>query len=112
MKRCFALSILLVCLVALSMPAYDGFCKIVSVEPESGKEGDTAVEKGENLDKTKVGELLLTDGIKDFKATITVQSDGEITFIIPKAAAGRYRLMLLTANKASMIEQPVVITIE
>jgi hypothetical protein len=111
MKRCFAL--LLFCgLFALSLASYDGFSKLVSVDPESGKEGEVATAKGENLDKSKIAEILLTDGSKDFKAIITAQAEGEITFKIPKAAAGRYRLMLLTANKASMIEQPVVLTIE
>jgi hypothetical protein len=111
MKRCFALLCLLF-LIAMSLASFEGFSKLVSVDPESGKEGDVATAKGENLDKSKISELLLTDGSKDFKAVITAQTEGEISFKIPKAAAGRYRLMLLTANKASMIEQPVVITVE
>ena len=111
MKRSFALLCLL-CLAAWSLASYDGFSKLVSVEPESGKEGDVASAKGENLDKTKICDIYLTDGSKDLKAVITEQNEGEIKFKIPKAAAGRYRLMLLTANKSSMIEQPVVLTVE
>ena len=111
MKRCFV-TLLLICMAAWSACAFDAFSKLASVEPDSGKVGDEAVAKGENLDKGKIGEIYLTDGTKDFKAAIVSQADGEIKFKIPKAAAGRYRLMLLTANKASMIEQPVVYTIE
>jgi hypothetical protein len=113
MKRRVIRSVVLsISLVCVGLLAYEGFSKIASVEPETGKEGDAVVAKGENLDKSKVGELLLTDGNKDFKTAITEQTDGEIKFKIPKAAAGRYHLMILTANKASMIEQPVVLTIE
>ncbi len=111
MKRRFA-SIALLGLVALSLLAFDSFSRLVTVEPESGKEGDVVSAKGENLEKAKIGEIYLTDGTKDFKAAITGQAADEIKFKVPKVAAGRYHLMLLTANKASMIEQPVVFTVE
>ena len=111
MKRSISAFLLFTCFV-LNLSAFDGFSKLVSVEPDTGKAGDAAVAKGENLEKAKIGELYLTDGSKDIKAVITEQSEGEIKFKIPNTPAGRYRLMLLTANKASMIEQPVVLTVE
>ncbi|MDQ6760942.1 MAG: hypothetical protein M3Z32_13905 [Acidobacteriota bacterium] len=92
--------------------AFDGFSRVASVEPDTGKVGTSASAKGENLDKSKIGELYLTDGKNDIKAKITEQSDSEIKFTVPKLEAGRYRLMLLTAKKDSMIEQPVVFTVE
>ena len=73
---------------------------------------NAASAKGENLEKAKIGELYLTDGNKDFKAVITEQSETEIKFKVPQVAAGRYRLMIVTANRSSMLEQPVVITVE
>lgn len=82
-----------------------------SVDPDTGKEGDTVSAKGQSLGKKAVGELYLTDGKHDTKTVIVDQSDDEIKFKVPKLAAGRYRLMVLTANKASFIEQPVVFTI-
>ena len=111
MKRCMV-AFSLLCLVALALSGFQGFAKLASMEPETGKVGDVVTAKGENLDKTKVGEIYLTDGAKDYKGTITEQSDTEIKFKVPKVEAGRYRLMLLTANKASMIEQPVMFTVE
>ncbi len=111
MKRRVA-CITLLCLIAVSLLAFDTFSRLVTVEPESGKEGDIASAKGENLEKAKICEIYLTAGTKDVKAAITEQAEGEIKFKIPKMAAGRYHLMLLTANKASMIEQPVVFTVE
>jgi hypothetical protein len=40
------------------------------------------------------------------------QSDSEIKFKVPQIKPGRYHLAILTANKASIIEQPVVLTVE
>lgn len=111
MKRYLVL-LLLACGFAVGLSAFDGFSKLSTVEPESGKEGDVASAKGENLDKSKIAEIYLTDGKNDIKLVITEQSDTEIKFKVPKAGAGRYRLMLLTAKKDSMIEQPVVFTVE
>lgn len=111
MKQCIT-AFLLFSFYIISLSAFEGFSKLVSVEPDTGKAGDAAIAKGENLEKAKIGEIYLTDGTKDIKAVITEQSEGEIKFKIPNTPAGRYRLMLLTANKASMIEQPVVITVE
>lgn len=111
MKR-LLLSVLSLCLLACTVSAFDGFSKLNSVEPETGKSGDVIAAKGENLEKAKIGELYFTDGKNDIKAVITEQNGTEIKFKVPKAEAGRYRLMLLTANKASMIEQPVVFTVE
>jgi hypothetical protein len=92
--------------------AFQNFSRVASVEPDTGKVGDEASAKGENLAKSKIGELYLTDGKNDVKAAIIEQSDTEIKFKIPKIEPGRYRLMLVTAKKDSMIEQPVVITVE
>ncbi|MGI8745343.1 MAG: IPT/TIG domain-containing protein [Bryobacteraceae bacterium] len=111
MKR-YLVSLLLMTVVTAATWAFQGFARVSSVEPDTGKVGDAVSAKGESLDKSKVGELYLTDGKNDTKATITEQTATEIKFKVPKMAAGRYRLMLLTAKKDSMIEQPVIFTIE
>ncbi len=111
MKHYLVLLLFFTMIVATAL-AFDGFSKLVSVEPDTGKVGDSVSAKGENLDKSKIGELYLTDGKNDVKAKITEQSESEIKFTVPKIEAGRYRLMLLTAKKDSMIEQPVVFTVE
>jgi len=92
--------------------AFDGFARMATVEPDSGKVGDVVSAKGEYLDKAYIAELYLTDGKNDFKAVMTEQTGAEIKFKVPKAQAGRYHLMILTAKKDSMVEQPVVFTIE
>jgi hypothetical protein len=109
--KCVPILVALACVVAAL--AYEGFPRIQSVDPETGKIGDTASAKGENLGKAYVGDLFLTDGTNDTKLDMVSQADGEIKFKIPqKAKPGRYHLMILTPNKASYIEQPVVYTVE
>jgi len=82
-----------------------------TVDPDTGKEGDTVSAKGQNLGKKQVCEMYLTDGKHDIKATILDQAEEEIKFKVPKADAGRYHLMILDANRSHFIEQPVVFTI-
>jgi hypothetical protein len=44
---------------------------------------------------------------------ITEQTETEVKFKVPEnIKAGRYHLMVLTADKKSFIEQPVVFTVE
>lgn len=106
MKR--YISILLIacfCLVAL-LAADTKSPRVTAVEPDTGKVGDAAVAKGENLDKDVVADLYLTDGKNDVKVVITERAADAIKFKVPQIKAGRYRLM--TGSKTSMIEQPVV----
>jgi len=101
----------LVC-AATSLYALQALPRCTSVEPDTAKVGDTVSVKGENLDKKSSGQLFLTNGNKDTKVVITEQSDSEIKFKVPQIKPGRYHLSILTANGASIIEQPVVLTIE
>ena len=110
MKRCGLLA-LMFALTCAKLAAQD-FPKLETVEPDSGKMGDLAEAKGSHLDKSKVAEFYITDGKNDIRVVITEQSDTSIKFKVPKAAAARYHLMILTANRASMIEQPVIFTVQ
>ena len=106
MKR-YLSALLAVCVCAGMLLAADTKpARVTSVEPDSGKVGDVAMAKGENLDKDVVADLYLTDGKNDVKAEITERAPDSIKFKVPKIKPGRYRLM--TASKTSMIEQPVV----
>jgi len=98
--------------VAVALFAFQSMPHCTAVEPDSGKKGDTITAKGENLGKAGIAELYLTDGQKDTKVDISDQSDTELKFAIPEIKAGRYHLLVLTANKASLIEQPVIVTVE
>ncbi len=101
----------LVCM-AVALYALQALPRCTSLEPDTGKSGDVISVKGENLDKKSTADLFLTDGSKDTKVAIAEQSETEIKFKVPQVKPGRYHLAILTANKASIIEQPVVLTVE
>jgi hypothetical protein len=106
---------LLVIALALSpaLVSFAGFPRVTTVEPDTGKVGDIISAKGENLDKSSIGEVYLTDGSHDLKMQITEQTETEVKFKVPEnVKAGRYHLMVLTTDKKSLIEQPVVFTVE
>ena len=105
----FVLALLLSGVLGIALAGDSKTPRLMSVEPDNGKVGDTATAKGENLDKDVVADLYLTDGKNDVKATITARAADSITFTVPKLQPGRYRLM--TASKTTMIEQPVMFEI-
>jgi hypothetical protein len=87
--------------------------RMTTVEPASGKVGDTVAVMGENLAQAVVAKVFLTDGKNDTPVTVTEQTDTTIKFTIPKVPAGRLTIMVLTTGKdAKYIEQPVKLTIE
>jgi hypothetical protein len=89
--------------------AQDTVPRFTTVEPMEGKAGDMITANGENVGKTTVAELYLTDGKNDVKVTMSEQTDTVVKFAIPKTVKpGRYRLMVLTRGKEpKLIEQPV-----
>ena len=110
------LSLFVSLLLAASFAAYAQ--SATSVDPDTGKRGDIITITGENLSKTLVAKVYLTDGGDgkgDIEVQITEQTDTTIKFKIPvKAAPGqRLALMILTATKpAQLIEQPVKVSID
>jgi len=88
--------------------------RMISVEPTSGKVGDILTVTGENLEKTHVAEVFLTDGKNDLKVPVTEQGATTLKFRIPpNVKPGRFALMILTAGKdPKYIEQPVKVTVE
>jgi hypothetical protein len=113
MKLSFVSTLLLA--AGLTAWAQEGLPRMLSVDPPSGKKGDTIVVSGENLDKAKVDKVFLTDGKNDTPVEVTEQTDTSIKFKIPDKAAtgGRLAVMILTSGKdAKYIEQPVKVMIE
>jgi hypothetical protein len=88
--------------------------RMTTVEPGNGKIGDLLTAAGENLDKTLVEQVFLTDGKNDLKVEMTEQAPTSIKFKIPGTAKpGRWALMILTKGKEpKLIEQPVKVTVE
>jgi hypothetical protein len=100
-------------LLGVAAWAQEAMPRMSTIEPASGKKGDVIAVTGENLEKTSVAKVYLTDGKNDLECVVTGQSATEIKIKIPEKATGRMALMILTGGKEPrLIEQPVKITIE
>ena len=97
---------------AALLSAFQGFPKCTAVDMDTVKTGDTVNVTCENVSKSTVADVYLTDGKDDTKVAVMERSADKIKFTVPRIKPGRYHLALLTANKASMIEQPVALTVE
>jgi hypothetical protein len=106
-------SLILALLLASFAFAQQTMPRMSTVDPGNGKTGDVLTISGENLAKSTVAKLYLTDGKNDVECKMVEQSDSAIKFTIPKISTGRFSLMLLTTGKEpKLIEQPVRVTIE
>ena len=100
-------------LAAISLTVYAASPRLASVTPEAGKAAGEFTATGENLSKAEVAELYLTDGKNDIKLVVIEQANESIKFKVPESVkAGRYALMILTADRKQFLEQPVKVTIE
>lgn len=111
MKRISAVFLLFLLSVTLSGQSKSP--RMATVTPDAGKAAAEFAAAGENLGKEVVKEVYLTNGKDDIKMVIVTQKDDAIQFKVPAdVKAGRYSLMLLTADGKQFIEQPVKLTIE
>ena len=112
------LMILMALLTAFGLPAFlsadSPMPSMRLVEPTVAAAGDTVKVTGENLDRTNVAALYLTDGKNDIKVTIIEETANTILFKVPaKVETGRLALMVLTTGQnPKLIEEPVKVTIE
>jgi len=114
MKVSFILPVILVVMFVQPMMPQAAMPRMTVVEPGNGKVGDVLTVAGENLEKSNVAEVFLTDGKLDLKVAVSEQAATSIKFKIPpKATAGRWALMILTTGKEpKLIEQPVKVTVD
>ena len=110
MRTCFVVALLFA--LAAAMAGFQGMPRCSAVDPDTAKSGDAVSITCENADKVNVADLYLTDGKTDTRAAIMEKTSDKIKFQVPKIKPGRYHLAFLTANKASIIEMPVVLTVE
>jgi len=110
MHKCFVVGLLLASAAALA--GFQGTPRCSAIDPDTAKAGDTVNVTCDGADKSAGVDLYLTDGKVDTKVAVMEKSGDKITFQVPRMKAGRYHLAFLTANKASIIEQPVVLTVE
>ncbi len=87
--------------------------KVTAAAPNTGKIGDVITVTGENLGKESVSKVYLIDDKTDLLVEITEQNATTIKFKIPARAAGRMRLMVLTAEaEPKQMVLPTRVTVE
>lgn len=99
-------------LLIAPLSAFQGLPRCTAVDPETAKVGDMVNVTCDNLDKGTFAGLYLTDGQNDTKIAVKDQTAVKITFQVPSIKPGRYHLAFLLANKANMVEEPVVLTVQ
>jgi hypothetical protein len=110
MHKCFVVGVILASAAAVA--GFQGTPRCSAVDPDTAKSGDTVNATCDGAGATAGAELYLTDGKEDTKVAVMEKSADKIKFQVPRIKAGRYHLAFMTANKASIIEQPVVLTVE
>ena len=71
---------------------------------------DTITVTGENLGKSAVSALFLSDDKNDYKAAIVEQSDAKIVAKVPQVKPGGYNVSVQTGNQ--IIIEPVRFTVQ
>jgi len=84
--------------------------QVTGVDPESGKVNDTLTVSGNNLGKTSVSSVYLSDDKNDYKATIVEQSDDKITVKVPQVKPGGYNISVQVGDK--LFIKPVKFKVE
>ncbi len=84
--------------------------RLTAVEPGSGKPGDTATATGENLAKSRVVAVYLSDAKSDYKVRVLEQTPEKIVFRVPSVKAASYNLSLQV--RSNIYIQPVLFKVE
>jgi hypothetical protein len=78
---------------------------VASVDPTSGKVGDSVTATGEGLGKGNVSGFFLSDDKNDYKATVVEQQAEKIVFKVPQVKAGSYNVSIQLGG--NLLIQPV-----
>ena len=84
--------------------------RVTGVEPASGKTNDNVTVTGENLGKSSVSAVFLSDDTNDYKATVVEQADEKIVMKVPQVKAGDYKVSVQAGNNIYI--QPVRFTVQ
>lgn len=83
---------------------------VKAVDPTSGKVNDSISVEGENLGKSVVSAVYLSDDKSDYKAVIVEQGSNKIVLKIPQVKPGDYNVSLQAG--AAIYIQPVRLTVQ
>lgn len=104
------LGILLGMALAASFSFAQGGPKVTGVDPATGKVNDSVTIMGENLGKTSVVAVFLSDDKNDFKATLVDQAPEKIVIKIPQVKPGGYNVSIQVGTE--ILIEPVRFTVQ
>ena len=84
--------------------------RVTGVDPASGKVNDIITVAGENLEKSKVSAVFLSDDKDDHKAAVVSQAADKIVIKVPDVKPGSYNVSIQAGN--SIFIQPIRFTVE
>src|SRR5882762_1079645 len=73
--------------------------QVTGVEPPSGKVNDSVTVSGENLGKSNVSAVFLSDDKNDYKATVVEQNEQKIVMKVPQVKSGSYNVSIQVGDK-------------
>jgi len=83
--------------------------RVTGVDPGTAKIGASLTVKGENLGKSNVSAIFVSNSVDDFPAVLVEQADSKIVIKIPKVKAGDYNISIQV--KSDILIQPIRVTV-
>jgi hypothetical protein len=87
-----------------------GSPRVAAVDPASGKPNDVVTVSGEDLEKSHVSAVFLSDDKDDHKAVVVTQAADKITIKVPAVKPGDYNVSIQSGN--AIFIQPVRFTVQ
>lgn len=84
--------------------------RVTGVDPASGKANDIVTIAGENLEKSHVSAVFLSDDKDDHKASVVSQQADKIVIKVPDVKPGDYNVSIQAGN--SIFIQPIKFTVQ
>jgi IPT/TIG domain-containing protein len=107
-------AMLLVAVTLLVLPegpiAAQGSPHVTAVDPASGKPNDIVTVSGEDLEKSHVSGVFLSDDKDDHKAVVVTQTADKIMIKVPEVKAGDYNISIQSGS--AILIEPVRFTVQ
>ena len=113
-KTVCAGAMLLVAAALLVLPVRpivaQGSPHVTAVDPASGKPNDIITVSGEDLEKSHVSGVFLSDDKDDHKAVVVTQTADKIMIKVPEVKAGDYNISIQSGS--AILIEPVRFTVQ
>lgn len=90
--------------------AAQGSPHVTGVDPASGKPNDIITVSGDDLEKSHVSGVFLSDDKDDHKAIVVTQTADKITIKVPEVKAGDYNISIQSGS--AILIEPVRFTVQ